>query len=129
MLSLKNNFALNVITRGNMNISAITKGFILPLFTYEIAVSGGGSGAYKGAGISELERDLDIIRKKKEQIDAITVFVNWNKKVSRYGKEVYAELVMKKIEAQLLETTKEKYKITVQLIDEDLKSKIEVEKI
>lgn len=105
-----------------MNISAITKGFILPFFTYEISTSGGGSGDYKGAGLSQLERDLEDIRLKKDQVDAITVYVNWNKKVSRYGKEIYADLIMRKIEAQLLEITKEKYKITVELIEETKES-------
>jgi hypothetical protein len=112
-----NHIATNIITRGNMNISALTKGFILPFFTYEIRTKAGGSGAYKGASLYELERDLAEIRKKKEEVDAILVFVDWNKKVSRFGKEVYAELIMKKIEAELIKSTNEKYKITVQLIN------------
>lgn len=116
----KNHIATNIITRGNLNISSITKGFILPFFTYEIKVrKGGGSGIYKGSGYYELERDLYEIRKKQEEIDAIVVYVDWYKKQSKINKNIYADIIRNKIEAELLERTKEKYEITVEFIKKD----------
>lgn len=109
-----NHFAKNLITKGWLNISALTKGFILPFFRYTIYKKGGG--AYDGSGYYELQRDLAIAKNKKEEIEGIKVYVDWNKHVHKYGKEIYAELIIKKIEAELLKQTKEKYKITVEII-------------
>lgn len=115
-----NSISTNIITRGNLNISAITKGFVLPFFSYEIKVrKGGGSGTYKGTGYYELERDLYEVRKKKEEIDSIVVYVDWYKKSYKYDKNIYAEIITNKIEAELLEKTKEKYTITVEFIKKD----------
>lgn len=110
-ISKKNHWAKNIITRGNMNISAITKGFILPTFKFEIRRKRGGS--IEGDGYKELQEELKKLR--KEDIDAINVFVNWNKNVE-YNKKIYVELIENKIEAKLLISTNEKYKINVEII-------------
>jgi len=116
--SKKNHWAKNIITRGNMNISAITRGFILPYFRFEIRKKGGGSDQY-GEGLRELQHELKkLTGVTEEEVDYIAVFVDWNKDVDKYGKEIYAELIEKKITAQLLKHTNEKYKINVELIKE-----------
>lgn len=115
---MKNHIANNILTRGNMNISSLTKGFILPYFEYEIIKASGGSGSYKGTGYYELQRHLDEMRKNKEEVGVIKVKVDWYKNNKKYNKKIYAELIIKKIEAQLIEKFEKKFKITVELIDE-----------
>jgi len=113
-----NHFSKNLITKGWLNISAITKGFILPFFSYEIRKKGGGS-PILGTGYQDLQRDLfQNIQKKdeKDEIESIRIYVDWNKNVNKYGKEIYVELIKKNIEVQLLKDTKHKYKITVEII-------------
>ena len=98
---ITNHWTNNVLTRGNMNISAITKGFIFPSLSYIIRKKGGG-GDQKGDSYEEFQKDLERLRKEQEEIDAITVYVNWNKEVDKYGKKVYVELIENKIRAELL---------------------------
>lgn len=108
-----NHITKNLITKGWLNISSINKGFILPGFKYEITKKSGGSPLY-GNGYYELERDLFKI-KNKDDIQSIKVYVDWNKKVSRFGKIVYADLIKKNIEAKLLENTNNRYIILVEI--------------
>ncbi len=115
-ISRKNHWAKNLITRGNMNISAITKGFILPSFKFIIRRKGGGSPQY-GEGIDHLKTELKkLTGKTYDDVELIEVYVDWNKEVEKHSKEVYVELIQKKIEVQLLKSIKEKYKIKVELI-------------
>ena len=102
----KNHWAKNIITRGNMNISAITKGFILPKFTYAIRKKGGGGLQY-GESYGQLQRDLKDLKKKEEEIDAIIVYIDWDKKVNKNIK-AYAKLIEKKIRAELIPFDKDK---------------------
>jgi len=110
---MNNHIANNIITRGNMNISALTKGFILPYFIYEIRRKHGGGSLY-GEGYDKLQKDLQKLDSK--DIDAIIVKVNWNRNQSKYNKYIYAELIKNKIEVQLIENIKINYNITVELL-------------
>ena len=114
---MSNHLTNNILTRGNMNISALTKGFILPFFKYEIKKKHGGGSLY-GDGYENLQKEL-INQKQSgvtyEDVD-ITVFVDWDKSQNKENKEIYVKLIQKKIEVQLLENTKNKYSINVELI-------------
>ncbi len=112
-ISKKNHWAKNIITRGNMNISAITKGFILPNFTFRIRRKGGGS-SVEGEGYGQLQKELEK-QLRKADIEAIEVYIQWNKGVE-HNKKIYAELIEKKISAKLLGDTGNEYKIEVNLI-------------
>lgn len=107
-----NHIAENIISRGNMNISALTKGFILPEFKYKIIRRHGGIST--GEGYDQLVKDLS---KDKKDVDVIEVYVDWYKDGNKHGKYIYARLIEKKIEAQLIKDVKIKYKITVKLIN------------
>lgn len=96
-----NHIATNIITNGYLNISALYKGFILPEFKYEIRKKGGG-GIHAGEGISHLKQDLEEIYRKKEEIDAIVVYVDWDKNTNKYNKNIYVELIKNKVKAELI---------------------------
>ena len=114
---MKNHWVKNIITRGNMNISAITRGFILPSFKFVIRRRRGGSPAdVIGEGPHQLRHELEELRKRNEEVDAIDVYVEWNKDVEKHGKKIYVKLIEKKITADLLKYTNEKYKINVELV-------------
>ena len=100
---------------GNMNISAITKGFILPSFTYEIRRVRHGGGSSYGVGYDDLQKDLQKFSGVTEDDYDIFIFVDWDKKIDKDIK-VYAELIEKKIRVELIPFDKDKkIKITVEL--------------
>ena len=111
-----NHITNNILTRGNMNISALYRGFVLPAFKFVVRRRGGGSPQY-GEGIEELRRELFKTGKTYDEIDVIEVYVDWNKDVEKHGKEIYVEFIQKKIEAQLINN--KKYNIKVELIEKD----------
>ena len=98
-----------------MNISALTKGFILPTFEYEIITKKKGGGS-SGTGVVGLKGDLK--KYKPEDIDVIKIYVDWDKKKYKHrDKEIYAELIEKKISVELLGESNEKLNISVELLD------------
>lgn len=119
-----NHICTNIITKGWLNISAITKGMILPSFQYIIHKKRKGGGILAPEVLRDdryLIDDLKKIKEQGEEVDYIEVFVNWNHQPFKWGKHVYAELVRKKIEAELITKLDEKYIIKVQLLDSDKK--------
>lgn len=122
MNTTSNHITNNIITKGWLNISAITKGFILPTFQYIIYVK-------KKGGVSAFEphpKDdkhlYDDLKKLKEQgvdVDHIEVFVNWDKQPFKWGKNITAQLIQKKIEVELLNNLHNNYNISVKFIDKD----------
>jgi len=90
-----NHFSKNLITKGWLNISALTKGFILPVFKYEIKKRGGGGGWTISSGYKEENLIRDLRDVKEEDIDYIKVWVDWNK-TKKYNKKIYAELIKRK---------------------------------
>ena len=115
-----NHFTKNLITKGWLNISVLTKGFILPIFKYIIIKKkGGGGGWVAGEGIGNFRHDVEEIFKKQEEIDVIKVYINWNKDITKYSKKIYVKLIKKKIKAELIEHTNEKHNIKVEFIKPD----------
>lgn len=118
-----NHITNNILTKGWMNISALTKGFILPSFQYVIRRKGG-LGGNDYAYIEELRREEELLKDLKkrkeagEEIDYIQVFVNWDKSVFKYGKNIYAELIEKRIEAQISYSLSSQYNVRVELVNE-----------
>jgi hypothetical protein len=113
-----NHWAKNIVTKGWLNISALYKGFVLPFFKYEIRRKrGGGAQNVISSGYKEdnLYDDLRKI-KKKEDVDVIVVYVDWDKE-KKTGKRIYAKLIKNTIEAQLIEQNLPKFKIKVELLD------------
>jgi len=115
---LTNHIATNIITRGFLNCSILYKGFILPKFEYVITKRKGGGSAYKGEGLSQLQKDIEKSIKRQEEIDSIVVYVDWDKNVVRYDKKIYVELIKKKIRTELSPFNKDKKVIVkVELIN------------
>lgn len=112
-----NHITTNVITKGWLNESAITKGFILPGFQYIIVRKRRGGSPGIARDSEYLEDELK--RLKREDVDYIQVYINWNKSVERYDKKIYANLIKQKIHVQLLNNLGENYKIKVKLIEKN----------
>ena len=111
-----NHITTNIITKGWMNISAITKGWILPSYQFVIRRKGmrgglpGWSDELKSA--EELIKDLRKSQELGEEIEYIQIFVNWDKQVFKYGKNIYVDLIKKKIQAQIFESISTTYDIS-----------------
>ncbi len=116
-----NHITTNIITKGWMNISAITKGFILPSFKYIIRKRPSGGSSFVQEELRDQQRLIDDLRKAQiadEEIDYIHVFVNWDKQTFKYGKNVFVELIKKKIEAEISTALSSQYDIKVELLGE-----------
>lgn len=112
-----NHIALNLATKGLLNISNITKGMLL--LGYRITpriIRKGGSPQYdEGPIFKKYEEPEDFIKdvKEIEDIDYIEVKVDWNKKIDRKNKKIEAELIKKHIEAILLRETGKNIRIEI----------------
>jgi hypothetical protein len=117
-----NHLAKDLVTKGFLDISILTKGFVLP-FSYEIVTKkkrkrGGGSGVKV---YDDLKRDLQEFQ--QEDVEYIKVYVDWYKQVKR-NKKVYATLVERKVEAVLYEVYKEnKIPIKIEIVDIEIEEK------
>lgn len=109
-----NHITHNILTRGNMNTSALTKGFIVPSFKYEIITP---INRYGGGGADAFYDEIEQLRKRKEDIEYINIYVNWDKTIYKYGKSVTVDLIQKKISAELVSKFDSKYNINVNLIE------------
>ena len=114
-----NHFVKNILTKGWLNISAMTKGFILPFFKYEIIRKRGG-GDTEGSKLASGYREENLIRDlrslEEDDIEVIKVYVNWDKNAQKYDKKIYVELIKKKIEVKLVEQNLSKIRIDVELV-------------
>jgi hypothetical protein len=117
-----NHFALNLVTKGLLNISNVTKGMII--VGYEIVKhphGAGGGGAYAG-GMPyrrvEDEREFYEDIKRTEDIDVIRVKIDWKRKY-KGNKNIEARLIKERIEAKILQKTGKK--ITVEIIGDEEK--------
>jgi hypothetical protein len=115
-----NHITTNLVTKGLLNISNITKGMIE--IKYEIVFRKRG-GAQKAPGIplhyDEESLFDEIIRHEEEDVECIKVYVDW-KNLSKKGiKKIKAELLKTFIEAEILEKTTKH--ITVQIFNQDNK--------
>ena len=99
-----------------MNISALTKGFVLPFFRYRISYRRGGGSLY-GENYNNLKEDIKKLQTEDEIIDYITIYVEWDKFIDNYDKKIYVEIIKTKIEAQLIIDEIKDIKINVELMD------------
>jgi len=112
-----NHFVKNIITKGWLNISAITKGFILPFFKYVIVTKkSGGSSAYAYEEEDFYKRLREA--QKQDDIELIKVYVDWSKKSTKQDKHIYAELIKKTIEAKLIKNDFKDILIDVEIISD-----------
>jgi len=117
-----NNIATNLVTKGLLNISNITKGMII--IGYEIIIRKGGhgrSGAYAGPTVLPYKRIEDEKEfyndiNKYEDIDVIRVQIKWDKKF-KGPRLIEAKLIKAHIEAEILKETGRN--ITVELINSE----------
>lgn len=107
-----NHQTINLLTNGFLDTSLLVRGFVIPYFQYEII----GKRHRRGGGGTMGTLYGDIDKFGVEEIDVIRVHVKWNKQVNR-DKRIYAELIEKKIEAELIERYSKKISIDVDLID------------
>ena len=109
-----NHIATNLITKGLLNISNITKGMIE--IKYEIFFRKKGGGAQKAPSLHYDEESLydEIKRHDEEDIDYIKVYVDWKGSPRKGTKKIKAELLKSFIEADILEKTSKK--VSVQII-------------
>lgn len=111
-----NHITTNLVTKGLLNISNITKGMIE--IKYEIVFRKRGGGAQKAPGIPlhyDKESLYDEIRRHDEEdIECIKVYVDWEGSPRKGNKKIKAELLKTFIEAEILEKTSKH--ISVQII-------------
>ena len=112
MFQNSNHQTINLLTNGFLDTSILVRGFVIPVFRYEIIGKRHRRGGFGGVG------DLygDINKFGIDEVDTIKVYVKWDKKVNR-NKQIYAEIVEKKLEVQLIEKYNKKINIDVELLD------------
>jgi len=103
-----NHVAKNIITKGFINSFPLYDG-ILTNLEYEIITP---TRKHGGIGWTDLKKDIH----KYEDITAIKVYVNWYKQVDR-DKHIDAEILKKKIYAELLESNRESINIMVDFLE------------
>lgn len=106
-----NHITTNLITKGLLNISNITKGFIL--VNYEIVFKKkGGSSVYIPLHYEKDTLFNEIRKHKEDDIDLIKVHVNWNMN-TKNNETIKVELIKKQIEAEILLETSKNIKVVI----------------
>jgi len=102
-----NHITTNLVTKGLLNISNITKGMIL--ISYEIVFKkrGGGGGETPRIPLHYNRESLydEIRRYDENDIDYIKVYVDWNNAQLKGFKKIEAKLLKTYIEAEILQET------------------------
>ena len=108
-----NHIALNMVTKGLLNISNITKGVIL---IYEIVSKRkkGGSSAEPERGFYNNDEEFfnEIRKLNADQVDVIKVKIDW-KKTKKISRKIEAVLLKKHIEAEILNKTGKNLKVEI----------------
>jgi len=108
-----NHMAINMVTKGLLNISNITKGVIL---VYEIVSKRkkGGSSSEPEIGFYNNDEEFfkEIRKRNIEEIDVIKVKIDW-KKTKKISREIEAILLKKHIEAEILDKTGKNIKVKI----------------
>lgn len=107
---MPNHFAKNLITKGFLNSSVITKGFILPFPIPDMVFRRGSSPIFAPNPYPPVAVPNKSLEKEKKK-DYIVVYINWNKYVNKLGINIYTELLKQKIEAELINTEVNEIKI------------------
>jgi len=118
-----NHIATNLVTKGLLNMSNITKGMIIIGYEIIFKKGSGGSGDYAGTDptvpFRTIRNDKELFDQIKkhdniEDIDIIKVKINWKKKY-KGDKSIDAKLIKSHIEAEILKETGKN--ITVEIIN------------
>jgi hypothetical protein len=116
-----NHITTNLVTKGLLNISNITKGMILVSYEIVFRKRGGGGGSVPTPKLREVPLHYDketlfyeIQKHDEEDIDFIKVHVNWKDPPLKGYKKVDVKLLKAHIESEILQETNKK--ITVQII-------------
>jgi len=107
-----NNIATNLVTKGLLNISNITKGMIFPV--YEIVFKkrvGGGSGPRVPLHYNRESLYDEIKRHDENDIDLIKVHVDWSGSSLKGYKKMEAKIIEKYIAVEILHETNKKIKV------------------
>lgn len=109
-----NHIATNLVTKGLLNISNITKGMIE--IKYEIVFRKRGGGAQKAPSLHYDKESLydEIRRHEEDDIECIKVYVDWEGAPRKGTKKIKAQLLKTFIEAEILENTTRN--VSVQII-------------
>lgn len=110
-----NHIATNLVTKGLLNISNITKGMILVGYEIVFKKRGGSSADVKKTIPLHYERESlynEIKRHDEEDIELIKVYVDWNKNGKGFRK-IEAKLLRSQIEAEILNETRKKIKVQI----------------
>lgn len=110
-----NHIVTNLVTKGLLNISNITKGMLT--ISYEIVFRKRGGGPQREVPLHYDRESLfdEIRRHDEDDIDLIKVYVDWNKNVIKGMKKIEVKLLKMQIEAEIFDKTSKK--ITVQIIN------------
>jgi len=108
-----NHITTNLVTKGLLNISNITKGMIQ--IKYQIIFrKRGGSSANVVHSYDNDEAFYDELRKhKEEEIDYIKVFVDWKGAKLKAFKKIEVKLLKEHIEAEILLKTNKKFTVEI----------------
>ena len=102
---ISNHIALNLVTKGLLNISNVTKGMItfVTIVTPRKKGKGGSGGNYVYKG----EYDTPFFKKieEVEDISIIQVHIDWDKMPKDVNKKVEVKLLKKYIKAEILKET------------------------
>jgi len=110
-----NHITTNLVTKGLLNISNITKGMIQ--ITYEIVFRKRGGGGEYGPRVpfhNDRESLYDELRRHQEEdIELIKVYVNWNDHSLKGFKKIEVKLLKAHIEAEILQETFKKVNVEI----------------
>ena len=110
-----NHVALNLVTKGLLNISNITKGIVYQLVLKKVKKRRGGSSPDVQKPPLYYEREplfTEIKKHDEEDIELIKVYVDWDKR-SKTFKKIEAKLIEKYVKAEILKETSKNIRIEI----------------
>ena len=116
---MSNHLSLNLVTKGLLNISNITKGMII--LQYQVIFKkkkhgggGTGDGLYKPPLYYDSKEPLfREIKEEYNDIDVIKVYVDWNKYNSKEYIKIEAVKLKNQMEAEILNETGKYIKVEI----------------
>ena len=112
-----NHISINLVTKGLLNISNITKGMIL-ISGYEIVLRrrGGSPPHVPRVPLHYDEKEklfYEINQYEQEDIELIKVYVNWQESPTKGYKKMEAQLLKAHIEAEILQETNKHVQVQI----------------
>ena len=110
-----NHITTNLVTKGLLNISNITKGMILIQYEIVFKKRGGGGGESPRIPLHYDRESLynELRKHNEEDVDYIKVFVDWNNHGLKGFKKIEVKLLKAHIEAELLQETSKNFKVQI----------------